>query len=153
MADDDTKKEVAALKAEVEALKSALSGKEDKPPKSTFVPMTDAEHMSRVHAMRERQANSWMPPSAVQAMIAAEPKGFMAGVVRDNRAPGPGNQSAIPTQATVRESSPVRESGGTAGWVEPRPLTNPPGTNWVDAIAIADDVRQRAELKRKLGGG
>jgi hypothetical protein len=30
MADDDTKKEVAALKAEVEALKSALSGKEDK---------------------------------------------------------------------------------------------------------------------------
>jgi hypothetical protein len=143
---DESKNEIAELHAEIERLKAKVD-----PPKSTFVPLTNEEHMSKVHAMRERQANSWMPPSAVQAMIAAEPRGFMAGVVRDNRAPGPGNQSAIPS--SQQQASPVRQSGGTAGWVEPRPLTNPPGTNWVDAIAIADDARQRAELKRKLGGG
>jgi len=40
----------------------------------------------------------------------------------------------------------------TSGWRDATPISNPPGTNWVDAIAIADDARQRAELKRKLGG-
>jgi hypothetical protein len=58
----------------------------------------------------------------------------------------------IPSQPTSGGERP-RSAGDGTGWQEPRPLTNPPGTNWVDAIAIADDVRQRAELKRKLGEG
>jgi len=69
--------------------------------------------------------------------------------LRDNRAPtGPSSQGVIPSSQQVSNVRGNNPSGG-AGWVEPRPLTNPPGTNWVDAIAIADDVRQRAELARK----
>ena len=144
------KDEIAALKKEVEALKGALSGKEDKPPpKSTFVPMSDAEHFDRVHQMRERQANTWMPPDAVQAMVAAEPKGFMRDVaMRDNRAPQ--TAAMIPTQPSNR--SDVREPlrGYSA------PLSNPPGTgpgSLSDRIADEFDRRDRAELARKLGKG
>jgi hypothetical protein len=67
--------------------------------------------------------------------------------LRDARAPT-GRSGMIPSQP---QSSPRPSAGSGTGWVAPTPLSNPPGTNWVDAIAIADDVRQRAELKRKLG--
>jgi hypothetical protein len=134
--------EIADLKREVAELKAKVD-----PPKSTFVEMSDAEWRNQVHQMRERQMNSWMPPNAVQDLVAAEPRGFMKGVVHDNRAPtNPG--SMIPSSQKVGNAQPAER--GT-GWVDPRPLSNPPGTNWVDAQCIADEVRQRAELKRKLG--
>jgi hypothetical protein len=143
---DETDKKIADLEREVEALKAKVS-----PPKSTFKEMSDAEHRDWVHQMRERQANSWMPPDAIREMIAAEPKGFMKEVaLRDARAPtGPSSQGAIPSSQQV---SNVRV-GGSKGWIDPRPLSNPPGVQWVDAQCIADEVRQRAELKRKLGKG
>jgi hypothetical protein len=137
----DQKDELAALKKKVEELEAKVS-----PPKSTFVPMSDAEHRDMVHQMRERQANSWMPPNAIRDMVNAEPKGFMHDVaLRDARAPN--HPGTIPSSQQV---SNVRGAGGS-GWVDPRPLSNPPGTNWVDAQCIADEVRQRAELRRKLG--
>ena len=60
----------------------------------------------------------------------------------------PSSAVAIPSSQQV---SNVRGAGGPVGWQHEIPLSNPPGTNWVDAIAIADDVRQRAELARKSG--
>jgi hypothetical protein len=143
----DQKDELAALKKKVEELEAKVS-----PPKSTFVPMSDAEHRDMVHQMRERQANSWMPPNAIRDMVNAEPRGFMNDVaLRDARAPtGPSSQGAIPSSQQVSNVH-TGGSGSGTGWVDPQPLSNPPGTNWVDAIAIADEVRQRAELKRKLG--
>jgi hypothetical protein len=69
--------------------------------------------------------------------------------LRDNRAPtGPSSQGIIPSS---QQMSNVRAGGNGTGWQNPIALSNPPGTNWVDAIAIADDQRQRAERKR--GGG
>jgi hypothetical protein len=41
----------------------------------------------------------------------------------------------------------VRGAGGGTGWQNLTPLSNPPGTNWVDALCIADDVKQRSKGK------
>jgi hypothetical protein len=140
MGTDDTADKIAALEAEVAALKAKVD-----PPKSTFVPMSDAEHRDMVHQMRERQANTWMPPSAVQEMVAAEPKGFMHDVaLRDNRAPT-GRPGMIPDSR--QPSGPAGGAANTTGWRDATPIGPPPGIGWVDAICIADDVRQRKEKK------
>ena len=69
----DKKDEIAELRAEVAALKAALSGKEDKPPpKKEFVPQP--------YEPIDWTARMSMPRSAIEAMVAAEPRGFMAGV-------------------------------------------------------------------------
>jgi len=79
----DNEDKIAKLEAEVEALKAA----QPKPQKTwAEIERENAEHRDWVHQMRERQANSWMPPDAIREMVAAEPRGFMQGVVRDNRA-------------------------------------------------------------------
>jgi hypothetical protein len=65
--------------------------------------------------------------------------------LRDARAPT-GRPGMIPS--SEQQVSNVRPAGGGRGYVEPTPLSNPPGTPWVDALCIADDVRQRAERKR-----
>jgi hypothetical protein len=119
------KDEIAALKKKVEELEAKFS-----PPQSTFVPESDAEHIDRMHRMRERQANSWMPPDAIREMVAAEPRGFMQGVaLRDARAPqGPG--TSIPSSQSV---SNVRTGGSaTPGYVDPRPLGPQPGIDLID---------------------
>ena len=135
------KDEIAALKKKVEALEAA------QPKPAPRMPTTEeiAAHQDEVHRMREGRANSWMPPNAVQEMIAAEPPGMMRDVaLRDARAPT--SPSTIPrTEGASNDRAPMPSS--TPGYVDPRPLSNPPGTNWVDAIAIADEVRQRKEKK------
>jgi hypothetical protein len=127
---------IAALERQVEELKAKVD-----PPKSTFVPMTDAEHRDMVHRMRERQANTWMPPDAIREMVAAEPKGFMHDVaLRDNRAPM--TPATIPSsQAGGRPSG-----GGSKGWIEPTPLGPPPGVAQADRLMDAQDRKDRAEL-------
>jgi hypothetical protein len=144
---DDAKKladENADLKRRIEALEAKVS-----PPKSDFVEMSDAEWIDKMHQMRERRMNlaSNFHPDDLRAMEAACPTDLVRSIaLRDARAPTGPAGSAIPSSQQV---SNVRTGGGssTPGWVEPRPLSNPPGTNWVDAIAIADEVRQRKEKK------
>jgi len=135
---------ISALEARI----AALEEKANPPKKEEFVPVSDAEWRDRMHQAQERRMAMATPPSAMQDLVNAEPRGFMRGVLRDNRAPtGPGG--AIPSSQQV---SNVRTGGSaTPGWSEPRPLGPPEGIRHVDAIAIADEVRQRAELKRKLG--
>jgi hypothetical protein len=55
------KEELAKLKREVEELKAKLS-----PPKSTFVPMSDAEWRDQMHQARERRMSHAMHPSVVR---------------------------------------------------------------------------------------
>jgi hypothetical protein len=130
--------ELAALRAEVEALKAKVD-----PPQSTFVEESDAEWINRMHQMREGRMSLAMPPSVVRDMNVLG-EDVMKGVRGDARAPtGPG--SAIPQQVSKAREAP----GSGTGWQAPIPLSNPPGTNWVDAIAIADDARQRAERQGK----
>jgi hypothetical protein len=126
------KDEIAELRAELAALKA--------PPKSREE--LDAEcraFQDEMHKMRERRANSWTPPSAIQELVNAE-NGMMREVAgRDARAPtGPSSAGAIPSSQQV---SNVRGVGGGSG--APRPLGPQPGIAIVDAICVADDVRQR----------
>ena len=142
----DKADELAELKAKVAALEAA----QPKPqPTREEQERAAAEHRDWVHQMRERQANSWMPPSAVHEMASHPCNQVMGGVIQDRHAPN--TPAMIPTsQSGSGGSGEVRK--GT-GYSDPRPLGPPPGIQWVDAQLIADEVRQRAELKRKLGEG
>jgi hypothetical protein len=96
-----------------------------------------------------REARRRGVPDWAIDMARATPTSLLQDIaLRDNRAPtGPSSQGVIPSSQQV---SNVRTGGRATGYVAP--LSNPPGTNWVDALCIADDVRQRAELARKLKG-
>jgi hypothetical protein len=139
------KQQLADQKAEVEALKAKVD-----PPKSTFVPMSDAEWIDEMHQMRERRMSQATPPSVARYFADGVTDADCADIRRASHAPtGPSSQGVIPSSQPV---SNVRTGGSaTPGWVDPRPLSNPPGTNWVDAIAIADEVRQRKERERRGG--
>jgi hypothetical protein len=86
-----------------------------------------------------------MPRSVVREMAKAIPDAMVREIaLRDNRAPpGPSSAGAIPSSQHL---SNVRGAGGGTGYAVP--LSNPPGTRLIDAIAIADEVRQRSEKKR-----
>ena len=126
---------MADQKAEIEALKP-------KPPPAPFV--------DKPHQRYDPTEGMSMPRSALEAMIAAEPRGFMHDVaLRDARAP---NTSAmIPNQPSNRGGD-VREP--LRGYSSP--LSNPPGTgpgSQADKIVDEFDRRDRAELARRLGKG
>ena len=123
------KDELAALKREVEELKAKLS-----PPKP-FVP--------KPYEPIDWTARMSMPPSALRAMVAAEPRGFMAGVVHDNRAPG------TPTGTIPRSTGGGGQAnvpGSGTGWAHETPIGPPPGLRYVDAQLDAQDAKDRAEL-------
>jgi hypothetical protein len=85
------KDELAALRAEVAELKEALSGKADKPqPKPEF--------KEQPYERYDPTAGTRMPRSALEAMIAAEPRGFMRAVVKDHQGAPTG-----PSPTTPRE--------------------------------------------------
>jgi hypothetical protein len=137
----------AQLKAElVEEIKRELAPK----PQKTWaeIERENAEWRDQMHQLAEKRMSMATPPSALQDLVAAEPKGFMAGVVRDNRNAPTSPTGMIPSKPASGGAS----AGDGTGYVEPRPLRPPEGIHWVDAQLIADEVRQKAELKRKLGG-
>jgi len=138
--------EIAALRREVAELKSAVKGAEPTDPRETARRI--AEWENEMHQMREGRMRLAAPPSVIRDFAVLDDRMVKEIALRDARAPtGPSSQGVIRSSQTV---SGVHVGGKSSGWVDPRPLSNPPGTNWVDAIAIADDVRQRAELARKL---
>jgi hypothetical protein len=67
------KDEIAELKKRIEKLERVA-----KPPEP-FVP--------KPHERYDPTANMRMPPSALAAMVAGEPRNFMRDVVKDSRAP------------------------------------------------------------------
>jgi hypothetical protein len=146
MAEDKKDAErLAQLEAEIAALKSAMTPQPQ--PSREEQERADAKWQNEMHQMRERRMSMATPPEVVRDWAILDDN-LCKGIRGDARVPTGSRSGMIPAtqQATV-----VRTPSPTPGHVDPRPLTNPPGTNWVDAIAIADDVRQRAELKRKLG--
>jgi hypothetical protein len=127
---------IAALEREVAALKA----KAEPPPKKEFTPAPYQRY--------DPTAGMSMPPSALREMAGHPCNQVMQGVIQDRHAPTSA-RGMIPTQPATGD---VRGAGDGTGYVDPRPLRPPPGIEWVDAQLIADEVRQRAELKRKLGG-
>jgi hypothetical protein len=138
--------EIAALRKRIEQLEAKA-----KPPEPSRSSEADtAKWIDDMHQMRERRMSmaSAFHPDDLRAMEAAAPTHIVKEIaLRDARAPtGPSGMVASSQQV-----SNVREGGGT-GWSEPIPLGPPPGIYRVDEQCIADAERQRAELKRKLGG-
>jgi hypothetical protein len=143
---DDIAAQRAQLKAElVEELKRELAPKPQ--PSREDQERATAEWIDKMHQMREGRMSLATPPSVVRDLAVLDDRLVKEIALRDARAP----TSPSGMVPSTPQSSGVRGAGDGTGYVDPRPLTNPPGTNWVDAIAIADEARQRAELKRKLG--
>ena len=130
------KDEIAALRAEVAALKTALSGKEDKPPPKK-------EFVEPPYQRYDPTANMRMPDSALRAMVEATPTDFLRDVVRDNRGPSTPT-GTIPS--SQQSASPRPSAGDGTGWGAASPLSPPPGLRYVDQQIDAQDQRDRAEL-------
>jgi hypothetical protein len=133
--------ELAALRAEVEALKAA----QPKPPPSA----EERERATRawideMHQMREGRMAMATPPSVVRDW-AVIPDHIVKGVVADRHAPTSPVGTIPRSQQGTGGGGPLPSS--TPGWSEPTPLGPPPGIHWVDAQLIADDVRQRGKGK------
>jgi hypothetical protein len=142
------KEELAALKKEIEALKSALSGKEDKPPpKSTFVPESDAEHRNRVHQMREGRMSMAMPPSAVRYFADGVTAADCADLRQQAHRPA-GRSGMIPE--SQQPASPRPSAGDGTGWGHSTPLGPPPGVAQADRLMDEADRRDRIELAERL---
>ena len=129
------KEELAALKREVEEPKAKLS-----PPKP-FVP--------EPYQRYDPTADMCMPPSALRAMVNAEPRGFMAGVVRDNRAPSTPTGTIPSGQQRTGGGGPANVPGSGMGWAHETPIGPPPGLRYVDAQLDAQDAKDRAELVKR----
>ena len=78
------KGELAALKREVAELKAKVD-----PPKSTFVPMSDAEWRDRMHQAAERRMAMATPPSVVHD-LAVIPDDVVKDIVSKGGIRGPG---------------------------------------------------------------
>jgi hypothetical protein len=127
----DAKGELAALRKRVEELERANKPKEPFKPQP-YEPIDWTARMS-------------MPPSALQAMVAAEPKGFMQGVVHDNRAPT-SPSGTIPSSQPSGGGRPANVAGSGTGWAREVPIGPPPGLRYVDQQLDAQDAKDRAEL-------
>jgi len=126
------KEEIAALRAKVEELEAKVS-----PPKSTFVPMSDAEWIDRMHQMRERRMSLATPPSVRQYFADGVTAADCADINRAAHAPqGPSSQGAIPSS---QQASNVHTGGSVSGtgWVDPRPLGPQPGIDLIDRAVNA----------------
>src|SRR5262245_10703601 len=116
---------IAALEREVAALKAA----QPKPAPEPFKP--------EPYQRYDPTANMSMPRNALEAMVAAEPRGFMRDVaLRDARAPN--SPSTIPRSS----EQPVRPDSGpanTSGWRDATPLRPPPGVAQADKLMDEQD--------------
>jgi hypothetical protein len=126
---DTDKDELASLKARVEELEAKVS-----PPKSTFVPMSDAEHRDMVHQMREGNMRYAMHPSVIRDLTVLDDN-LCAGIRGDARAPTSA-QGMIPSSHQPVSGGRASAGDGT-GYVEPRPLSPPPGIDLIDRAVNA----------------
>jgi hypothetical protein len=123
-------KELADQKAKVEALERANK------PKEPFKP----EPFQRY----DPTAGMTMPPSALAAMVNAEPRGFMRGVVADNRGPT-GPSSGVPSSQSTGGSGPTNVPGSGTGWAREIPLGPSMHARYVDAQIDVQDAKDRQE--------
>jgi hypothetical protein len=121
------KDELAALKARVEELERANAPAP--PPPDWTPPPNPIDRLA-------------MPQSVAREMAKAVPSAMVRDVMRDHRSgpTGPSSAGAIPSSQMVSNVRGAGVPGMGTGWRPETPLSNPPGVNWVDAIAIADDV-------------
>jgi hypothetical protein len=141
------KDELAALKKKVEELEAKVS-----PPKSDFVPMSDAEWVDRMHQMRERRMSqaSNFHPDDLAAMERACPTPMMKEIaLRDARAPTSPSGAILSSQQVTGGGGPANVPGSGSGWAHETPIGPPPGLRYVDAQLDAQDAKDTAERIRQ----
>jgi hypothetical protein len=127
--------ELAALRKRIEELEAKTKPPE---PEKPFVPQPYQRY--------DPTAGMCMPPSALRAMVAAEPRNFMRDVVRDNRAPSTPTGAIPRSQQASSGGGPVNVPGSGTNWGHSTPLGPPPGVAQADRLMDAQDAKDRAEL-------
>jgi hypothetical protein len=138
------KDEIAALRAEVEALKAA----QPKPqPTAEERERATREWIDQMHQMREGRMSHATPPSVVRDWAVLDDRMVKEIALRDARAPT-GPPGMIPSsQPTGGGAANVPGSG--TGWAHEIPIGPPPGLRYVDAQLDAQDQKDRQELIEK----
>jgi hypothetical protein len=112
----------------------------------------DRKWMSEMHAMREARMNHASPPLSAEqrkAMNDACGPGDIRDIVQHGTIPGPIGQAPATSQVSgVHGPSGIPGSG--TGWINSRPLSNPPGTEQADRLMDEQDRRDKAELAQRL---
>jgi hypothetical protein len=136
MSNEEFEARLAASEKRVGELEAKLRGEQPAP------------QFKREPAARyDPTANFGMPRSAVQAMAAAVDDKLMGDLRSDALKPNPVT-GASQAQLTKGGNDRVQIQRGS-GWVDAKPLTSPPGLNYVDQQLDAQDRIDAAE-RRKL---
>jgi hypothetical protein len=125
MSDDNKDDELTSLKARISELEAKVS-----PPKSDFVPLSDAEWRDRMHALAERRMAMATPPSVVREFAVLDDRLVKEIALRDARAPT-GRPGMIPTDGSVGGRP---SSGDGSGWAKEIPIDVPGGTRTQELI-------------------
>lgn len=135
---DNTKNEIAELKAELDKLKPTEI--DDKAMR---------QWQSDMHNLRERRAASFNPFSRdqLEEMERAAPTHVVRAIVgRDSHAPAGPSSAGTSGQVGRVSANPGIPGSNTGGWAREIPLGPPPGIRWVDAQLDAQDLKDRREL-------
>jgi hypothetical protein len=133
---DKQAKEIAALKRELAEVKAAIA------PKPAYSGPSTAEWENEMHQLRERNASrvpGWLQRECAGGVTDADARDIAAA----RHAPQTPSIAGIPSSQPLTGVRP----GGGSGWTREVPLSPPPGIHMVDALCIADDVKQRAGKK------
>jgi hypothetical protein len=100
-----------------------------------------------LHQMRERQMSnaSNFSREDLAAMAAACPPSAMHDIISKGGAPRPPSADGVSGQLTRAHPSPGLP-GSHRGWVEPRPISSPPGVAACDRLVDAQDAKDRHDL-------
>jgi hypothetical protein len=135
---DDLKADVAQLRAQTAELAAQVA--------KLVEAAKPSEPMAREpHQPLDLTARATMPPQAMRDLVAAVPDRLMSDLRADARKPNPVTQSVA--QLTKGGGERVQIQPGS-GWVNPNPLTPPPGLNYVDQQVDAQDAIDKAERRR-----
>jgi hypothetical protein len=147
MTNKKTADEIAALRAEVDALKAA----QPKPqPTAEERERATREWIDQMHQMREGRMSLATPPSVVRDWAVLDDRMVKEIALRDARAPtGPSSQGAIPSSQQMSNVHPGGVPGGGTGWAREIPLGPSVHQRYVDAQLDAQDARDKAERIRQ----
>ena len=135
------KDEIAALRAEVEALKAA----QPKPqPSAEEHERATREWIDKMHQMREGRMAFGTPPSVVRDMAVLD-DATVKGIIRDNRNAPTGPTGAIPSSQQMSNVRDTTVAGSGTGWAHEIPLGPSVHQRYVDAQLDAQDRRDLHE--------
>jgi hypothetical protein len=135
--------EIAALRAEVDALKAAQPKSQ---PSAEERERAVREWTDQVHQMREGRMANATPPSVVRDFAVLDDRLVKEIALRDARAPT-GRPGVIPNNQ--QPAIPPSSAGDGTGWAREIPIGPPPGLRYVDAQLDAQDAKDRQELIEK----